>query len=165
MIGIKPEEIAAQIDQHYKFKEPAAPPKQYLGANVGMIDLPNKMTSWYMSSEEYVKTAITSIEAWLSKRKDSMRLPTKTACVFPSKWKPELDVTPELIPVDASFYQQQIGVLRWCVELGRIDIIAEVSMLAAFSANPRQGHLAAVIHLYAYLKGNPRSKTVFDHAN
>ena len=35
-------------------------------------------------------------------------------------------------------------------------------MLAAFSANPRQGHLAAVFHLYAYLKGNPKSKLVFD---
>ena len=91
-----------------------------------------------------------------------MRLPTKTACTFPSKWKPELDTTPELGPEEVSFYQQQIGVLRWCVELGRVDIIAEVSMLAAYSACPREGHLAAVIHLYAYLKGNPRSKTVFD---
>ena len=63
---------------------------------------------------------------------------------------------------DASYYQQQIGVLRWLVELGRVDICTEVSMLAAFSASPRQGHLAAVLHLYGYLKKNPRSKLVFD---
>ena len=35
-------------------------------------------------------------------------------------------------------------------------------MLAAYSAAPRQGHLAAVLHLYGYLKKNPRSKLVFD---
>ena len=43
-----------------------------------------------------------------------------------------------------------------------MDICTEVSMLAAFSTCPRQGHLAAVIHLYGYLKKNPRSKIVFD---
>ena len=48
------------------------------------------------------------------------------------------------------------------VELGRVDICTEVSMLAAFSAAPRQGHLAAVLHLCGYLKKNPKSKLVFD---
>ena len=35
-------------------------------------------------------------------------------------------------------------------------------MLAAYSGAPRQGHLAAVLHLYAYLKKHGRSKMVFD---
>jgi hypothetical protein len=48
------------------------------------------------------------------------------------------------------------------VELGRLDICTEVSMLAAHSACPREGHLAAVIHLYAYLQRVPRSKLLFD---
>ena len=161
MIGIKPEEIAAQISQIYKFKNDKwEEPAQYLGANVGKMRMPNDLDCWFMGSEEYCKTAIQNIEAWLQKREQ--RLPTKTACAFPSKWKPELDVTPELVDEDANYYQQQIGVLRWLVELGRIDIITEVSMLVAHSACPRQGHLAAVVHLFAYLKGNPRSKTVFD---
>ena len=82
--------------------------------------------------------------------------------MFPSGWKPELDVTPLLMDEDANYYQQQIGVLRWMVELGRVDVCTEVSMLAAFSAAPRQGHLAAVLHLYGYLKKNPKSKLVFD---
>ena len=82
--------------------------------------------------------------------------------MFPSGWKPELDVTDLLGDEDASCYHQQIGVLRWMVELGWIDICTEVSMLAAFSAAPRQGHLAAVFHLYAYLKKHQRSKLVLD---
>ena len=129
--------------------------------------MPNELECWYMSSDEYCKAAIQNVEAWLYKKSmqiqdPHLKLPTKTACVFPSKWKPELDVTPELNKEDASYYQQQVGVLRWLVELGRIDICTEVSMLAAYSACPRQGHLAAVFHLYAYLKGNPKSKMVFD---
>ena len=115
-----------------------------------------------MGSDEYAKSAVRNLEDWLLKKDGNLRLPTKTSCTLPSKWKPELDITPELGPDDASYYQQQIGVLRWIVELGRIDVCTEVSMLAAFSANPREGHLAAVIHLFAYLKGNPKSKTVFD---
>ena len=35
----------------------------------------------------------------------------------------ELDDSRELNFEEAWYYQSQIGVLRWCVELGRIDII------------------------------------------
>ena len=162
IIGLHPGEIALRIDQHCKLKEGSVKePDQYLGANIGKMGLADGSYAWYMSSESYCKAAVQNVETWLQKR-GSRGLPTKTACVFPSGWKPELDVTPELKDEDASYYQQQIGVLRWMVELGRIDICTEVSMLAAYSASPRQGHLAAVIHLYGYLKKNPRSKMVFD---
>jgi hypothetical protein len=62
----------------------------------------------------------------------------------------------------ASYFQQQIGVFRWAVELGRIDICAEVSMLSAYTASPRQGHLDALFHLYSYLDKHSRSRLVFD---
>jgi hypothetical protein len=48
------------------------------------------------------------------------------------------------------------------VELGRIDIAVEVSMLAAYSVAPRQGHLAAVFHVFAYLNTHSRSRLVLD---
>jgi hypothetical protein len=37
-------------------------------------------------------------------------------------YKPELDESPELDPIKANFFQLQIGILRWCVELESIDI-------------------------------------------
>ena len=49
------------------------------------------------------------------------------------------------------FYHSQIGILRWTVEQGRIDIITEVSMLASFMVSPRVGHLHAIMHMFAYL--------------
>ena len=161
VVALHPEEILSQIDQHYKLKpDSVKEPDQYLGANIGKMMLDNGVVSWYMSSEDYCKAAVENVEIWLKKKGEKLK--TSTACVFPSGWKPETDITPELHEMDANYYQQQIGVLRWMVELGRIDIATEVSMLAAFSCNPRHGHLAAVLHLYAYLKRNPRSKLVFD---
>jgi hypothetical protein len=52
--------------------------------------------------------------------------------------------------------------LRWAIELGRIDIAVEVSMLASFSAAPRIGNFDAMLHIYAYLSQHSRSKLVFD---
>jgi hypothetical protein len=35
-------------------------------------------------------------------------------------------------------------------------------MLAAYCAAPREGHLSAVMHVFAYLKAHTRSKVVLD---
>jgi hypothetical protein len=40
--------------------------------------------------------------------------------------------------------------------------MAEVSMLAAFTTAPRQGHLQALFHIFAYLSKHDRSRLVFD---
>ena len=37
----------------------------------------------------------------------------------------KLDESPTLNPSLASYYQSQIGILRWMVEIGRIDIMTE----------------------------------------
>ena len=48
------------------------------------------------------------------------------------------------------------------VELGQVDVITEVSTLASYLASPREGHLEAAVHLYAYIKGKHNSHLVFD---
>jgi hypothetical protein len=57
---------------------------------------------------------------------------------------------------------QQIGVLKWAVELGRIDIATEVSILSSYMAAPREGHLSAIMHVFSWLKSHDRSKVVLD---
>jgi Reverse transcriptase (RNA-dependent DNA polymerase) len=167
VIARNPSEILAHVDQHFKLKDGSVQsPTSYLGADVGKYTLPDGSEAWYLSSNSYVKEAVRNVDTWLHKREKGnsgwRSLKTKTSCMFPSGWKPELDVTPLLNSEDASYYQQQIGVLRWMCELGRVDINTEISMLAAFSVAPRQGHLAAVLHLFAYLKQHSESKMVFD---
>jgi hypothetical protein len=81
---------------------------------------------------------------------------------FAGGYKPDLDDSPELYSIKANFYQSQIGILRWCVELGRIDIITEVSMLSTHLCLPREGHLEAVFRVFAYLGLHHNTRVVFD---
>jgi hypothetical protein len=50
---------------------------------------------------------------------------------------------------------QLIGILRWAVEIGRIDIFLEVSLLSQYQANPQFRYLEAIYHIFAYLKKHP----------
>jgi hypothetical protein len=79
-----------------------------------------------------------------------------------TNYRPELGVTPILSPVEANYYQSQIGVLRWIVELGRVDITTEVSMLSSHNALPRIRHLDAVFRIFSYLKTKTNARLVLD---
>jgi hypothetical protein len=162
VIAAGPKLIISLIDKQFKIKGGSTgEPSQYLGAAVSKYQFKDETWARAMSSDTYIKSAIETIETYL-KRCNEKQLKSKTSCAMPSGWKPEVDVTDLLLEDDAAFYQSQIGVLRWAVELGRIDVATEVSMLVAFSAAPRQGHLAAVLHVYAYLKAHKWSRLVLD---
>ena len=77
-------------------------------------------------------------------------------------YRPEVDISPELNATDAAYYQSLIGILRWMVELGRVDICMEVSMMSSSLAMPREGHLGQVFHIFAYLKKYHNTEMVFD---
>ena len=62
----------------------------------------------------------------------------------------------------ASWYASLIGMLRWMVEIGRVDIITEVSLMASHMAMPREGHLYAVLHIFGFLKIKYNSRMCFD---
>ena len=68
----------------------------------------------------------------------------------------------ELGPVDASYYHSLIGILSCIVELGRVDINYEVSIVSSHLALPREGHLQELFHIFAYLKKRMNSEMVFD---
>ena len=48
------------------------------------------------------------------------------------------------------------------IELGRIDMIPEVSLLSSFLASPSSGHLKAVYHIFSYLDNKHNSRMMFD---
>ena len=48
------------------------------------------------------------------------------------------------------------------MELGRIYIITEVSMVELQLALPQEGHLEAVLQIFVYLKGHHNARMVFD---
>lgn len=48
------------------------------------------------------------------------------------------------------------------VELGRVDICCEVSMMSSHLALPRVGHLEELFHLFGYLDKHHNAEMVFD---
>jgi hypothetical protein len=53
-------------------------------------------------------------------------------------------------------------VIRWAVELGRVDILLEASLTSTYMAMPREGHLQQVYRMFGYLKLYPKRKLAFD---
>ena len=79
-----------------------------------------------------------------------------------SGYHPEIDISDELDDINSAYYQSLIGILRWMVELGRIDITCEVSMMVSYMALPRLGHLEQLYHMFAYLKRCHNTELVFN---
>ena len=67
------------------------------------------------------------------------------------KYKPELDVTPLCDEVQHQFYQQMVGILRLMIELGRIDISTEISLMSRYLDQHRIGHLIEVLNIFYFL--------------
>ena len=86
----------------------------------------------------------------------------KPGTPIPTSYSPELNITPELISTDAAYYQSLVGILRWIVELSRVDICLEVSLISSHLALPCEGHLDKLFHIFAYLKWKHRARMVFD---
>jgi hypothetical protein len=161
----KPQELIEMLRKTYKLKEGSVgPPTVYLGAEIKPYYLPDSdepgKARWSMSSEAYVKRAVQDVETELGKV--DLRLPTKVSTPLACGYFPELDQTTELDDKRGTYYMGLIGVLRWTVELGRIDIAVDVSRMSSFMASPREGHLQQLFHIFAYLKNKPRSTLVFD---
>ena len=57
--------------------------------------------------------------------------------------KPEIDATKELDARRASYYRSLIGILRWAVELGRLDILMPVAMMSR--GKPKRGPLGTCL--------------------
>ena len=106
-------------------------------------DLPDSQQAWYMSSDDYVREAVKTVEQKLSEIGEQLVSARNSKISGPISpgYRPELDISPELGPEKANYYQNLIGVLRWAVELGRIDIHVEVALLSSHLAMPRKGHL------------------------
>jgi hypothetical protein len=66
-----------------------------------------------------------------------------------SGYRPEEDTSAQLEGTDHTYFQELIGILKWASELGRIDIMVEVSMLSTHLPMPRNGHLEQAIHIFA----------------
>ena len=159
-ISVDPEFTLGALKMTFTLKDnKIEEPEMYLGAQLGKIDV-DGVSCWTMSAEKYVTAAVKNVEEALATK--GLRLPSKCYTPLPTDYKPELETSPELKVDGVQYYQELIGILRWAVELGRVDILLETSLMSTYLAMPRSGHLEHVYRMFGFLKLYPKRKLTFD---
>ena len=158
-ISVDAKGLLNEIQKDFKFKKnKIEPPSMYLGARLELKTL-NGQSVWTMCSKDNVKLAVSNIEGQLQSK--HMKLPKKTLTPMISDYIPELDTSPELSSDNVTFFQEIIGMLRWVIEIERVDIHKEVSLLSSYQAAPREGHLEHLLRIVAFLKRKPKLTLYF----
>ena len=164
--GLDSKTFMTRLSDTYKLKEGSVKePETYLGADISKYTVTrgSEVTNCYsMSSDNYLKRALKVVEDELALVGKSLK--RKAISPMASGYRPELDSSPYLNADRASYFMSLMGILRWAIELGRIDIMVEAGLLSRFQAAPREGHLEQMFHIMAYLKNHNKSRLVFDHS-
>ena len=110
----------------------------------------NGIPCWAITSEEHVEAAVDTVKASIAKSNwlitKGARKPMNVTFV------PESDDGPELEPKDITPHQEMIGMLRWATELGRVDILHEISISSQCQASPRENHMKQLLRIFSCLK-------------
>ena len=125
-----PDSVLLQLDKYFLLKpDSVGEPDIYLGAKLKLMQLENGVWVWGLSLSKYVQEAVHNCKKYVEENLPKFYKLTQLAPnPFPTDYSTELDVTPELPPEHASYYQSLMGIFRWMIELGRIDISTKVSM-------------------------------------
>ena len=100
------------------------PPNIYLGNKFSKVTLKNGVKCRLFSLAQYVHEVANNIE-----RRPKMTyhsLPRKAPTPFQPEYCPEIDISAELPFDEANYFQFLIRILRWIVEIGRIDITVKL---------------------------------------
>jgi hypothetical protein len=109
--------------------------------------------AWELSPSKYVVQAVKNCQLHLTdKLNGKYSIPARADNPFPVDYEPSTNLSDILDPECSSFYQHLIRVMRWMVELGRIEIETEVSMLSPYLACPHEGRLENAMHVMGYLR-------------
>ena len=151
-ISVDAKGLLKEIQKDFKFKKNKIKlPSMYLRARLELKTL-NDQSVWTICSKDYVKLAVSNIEGQLQSKhiRPKKALTPMISDHLPEL--PELDTSPELSSENVTFFQEIIGMLRWAIEIGRVDIHKEVSLLSSYQDAPREDYLEQLLRIVAFLK-------------
>ena len=104
-----------RLDRYFKMKEGSiGKPHIYLGGKITqmLVEGPNddETLACGISPTKYVSTPIKNIECYLQHNFER-KLQKRAGAPFASKYRPKLDISPELDNELTLYYQSQIGIL------------------------------------------------------
>ena len=122
--------------KYYVIPGSIGPPEIYLGAEIKIKRTNDRCgkPAWSSSSNKYITESIEVV----TNRMHALNLAfIKTAKnplnpVSNIKYRPEMDMSAYCTAQEHQFYQKCVGILRLMIELGRIDICTEVSLVSRY---------------------------------
>ena len=124
MISTNPEDIIRkEIGKYFTMKESSiGEPDIYLGGKVRKVILETGESAWTFSLSQYVQNACRNVQNYLKGLNKGLKpsemkyfMPKKAAAPLSTNHRPELDMSDELKPELASYYQSLIGISRCMV--------------------------------------------------
>lgn len=166
-----PHSYMLQIQESFKVREETIKePDAYLGADVRKVYYPDGSYAWTMGSKSYVKKAVNNLKKKIQadgyefNKKLSDRNISAPQPFSSVSYRAELDTSVPCTDAQVTLYQNMIGIMRWIVELGRIDIAYEVSVLSRYLVEPRTGHFLQALHMFKHLEIHMDNELAFDPA-
>ena len=132
----------------------------YLDASLQKVLTAGDTACWEFFLNKYVRAAATNLEERLIKT--DHQLPFWCDTPMRIEYHPSGDISRELNAYRIQIYQDLIWILRWAVEVGRVDILLEVSLLLSHLALLRAGPIQAVYIVFVYLKQVPKRRLYFE---
>ncbi len=120
-----PDSVLNDLNKFISLKlDSVGTPNIYLGAKLKLIQPENSVWSWGIGPSKYVRETVKNCKDYISEHLlPQYRLPKLAPNPFLAKYELGIDVSPELDPDLASYFQSLIGIMCWMVELGGIDIV------------------------------------------
>ena len=125
---------------------------RYLGTYTEKIQKYNGHEIWKTASRSYITNDIETVEGLFLEDDNCEVLKSNVRNPFPSNYRPELDIIEELGTELLSYYLQLVGIFRWVVDIGRIRIFHDTSLMLQYQANTCIGYIEVIYHIFAYLK-------------
>jgi hypothetical protein len=100
-----------------------------------------------MGPSKKIQKAVTNAKEWMQKNQPDSYWSWVVTSPLSTKYRPKLDISPELEAEESFYLQLIIGMMWWIVELRQMDITGEVSMLSSHLVLPRYGHLQQAFHI------------------
>jgi hypothetical protein len=164
-----PDIVMNKLSQDFRLKNGIEDPTMYLGTDMKQWSYTGNdgtnHSCWAMGSENYIKEALKTCDKLMHDHQLQFTSTKRHGRKTPFSchtYRPELDDTNYCDTTLLTVFQNLIGILRWICELGRVDILYEVSVLSQYLAQPRIGHLNQCLNIFYYLKYHNRSWTVMD---
>ena len=150
----------------YSVKEP----KRYLGTDKNKIYYSDRSYGQKMGAETYVTHAIKNLKNCMATKGFEYNKNLYDVNYYPQQpfsnihYRPQMDVTDKCFDSQIQFFHNLIVIMRWTVELGRIDISYEIYVLSRYLAQPSTGHLVQALHIFKYLDQHKKNELAFDLA-